>query len=242
MFIVNQCLGPSFDGFDYLPAEETRGGILLAWKSSEISILTLSHDSYSVTGEVRSSSSEPWWIMVIYGPQRAEDKTAFLTELEERRSLCPGAWLVIGDFNMILHAAEKNNENLSTTMMARFRDFVNEQELRELYLHGRLYTWSNERRVPTMTRIDKALVTIDWELAFPNALLQALSSSVSDHTPLHLSMDACYRPKKRFKFETFWLRLEGFEEAVTEGWRCHNSIVDPFIRLDTCFRNLATFL
>jgi exonuclease III len=24
-FIVNQCLGPSFDGFDYLPAEETRG-------------------------------------------------------------------------------------------------------------------------------------------------------------------------------------------------------------------------
>jgi hypothetical protein len=25
-FIVNQCLGPSFDGFDYLPAEETRGG------------------------------------------------------------------------------------------------------------------------------------------------------------------------------------------------------------------------
>jgi hypothetical protein len=32
-FVVNQCLGPSFDGFDYLPAEETRGGILLAWNS-----------------------------------------------------------------------------------------------------------------------------------------------------------------------------------------------------------------
>jgi hypothetical protein len=30
LFIVNQCLGPSFDGFDYLPAEDTRGGILLA--------------------------------------------------------------------------------------------------------------------------------------------------------------------------------------------------------------------
>jgi hypothetical protein len=29
-FIVNQCLGPSFDGFDYLPALGTREGILLA--------------------------------------------------------------------------------------------------------------------------------------------------------------------------------------------------------------------
>ena len=32
-FIVMQCIGPSFDGFDYVPAEETRGGILLAWDS-----------------------------------------------------------------------------------------------------------------------------------------------------------------------------------------------------------------
>ena len=27
-FTVMQCLGPSFDGFSYLPAEETRGGSL----------------------------------------------------------------------------------------------------------------------------------------------------------------------------------------------------------------------
>jgi exonuclease III len=29
-FVVNQCLGPSFDGFDYLPALGTHGGILIA--------------------------------------------------------------------------------------------------------------------------------------------------------------------------------------------------------------------
>lgn len=29
-FIVMQCLGPSFDGFVYLPASDTRGGILVA--------------------------------------------------------------------------------------------------------------------------------------------------------------------------------------------------------------------
>lgn len=37
-FVVMQCLGPSFDGFAYLPAVETRGGILLAWDSSVIDL------------------------------------------------------------------------------------------------------------------------------------------------------------------------------------------------------------
>jgi hypothetical protein len=34
-------------------------------------------------------------------------------------------------------------------------------ELRDLYMHGWLFTWSNEREVPTMTRIDRALVSVD---------------------------------------------------------------------------------
>jgi hypothetical protein len=70
-------------------------------------------------------------------------------------------------------------------------------------MHGRLFTWSNERRRPTMTKIDRALVSVDWDLAFQDSLLQAISSSVSDHAPLHLSMTAALKPKKRFKFEIF---------------------------------------
>ena len=50
------------------------------------------------------------------------------------------------------------------------------------------------------------------------------------------------RPKQRFKFELFWLSLEGFEEAVREGWWCDLNITDPFLRLDACFRNLAAYL
>jgi hypothetical protein len=112
-----------------LPAEETRGGILLAWNTRDVTITSISHDSYAITGEVHMRGSGPWWITVVYGPQGAADKVQFLTELAERRSLCPGPWLLIGDFNMILHTSEKNNENLRTTTMARFRDFVHDQAL-----------------------------------------------------------------------------------------------------------------
>jgi hypothetical protein len=34
-------------------------------------------------------------------------------------------------------------------------------DLLELHLHGRLYTWSNEREDPTLERIDRAFVTED---------------------------------------------------------------------------------
>jgi endonuclease/exonuclease/phosphatase family metal-dependent hydrolase len=98
--------------------------------------------------------------------------------------------MLVGDFNLILRASEKNNTNLDRPMMNRFRQFVSAMELKEIYMHGRLFTWSSEREIPTLTRIDRALVSIDWDLNNPDCTLQALSSNVSDHAPLHLSLCA----------------------------------------------------
>jgi hypothetical protein len=150
--------------------------------------------------------------------------------------------MIIGDFNMILRASEKNNSNLDRAGMRRFRDFVANLELKELYLHGRLFTWCNDREVPTLTLIDRALISVDWDLQHPDAILQALSSSVSDHAPLLLSLNSGHKPKRRFRFERFWEKLEGFEDAVQEGWHCDADITDPFQRLNELLRSTASHL
>jgi Sec-independent protein translocase protein TatA len=46
--------------------------------------------------------------------------------------------------NKNLYASKKNKKNLNRNMMARFRSFVQKMELKDLYLHGRIFTWSNE--------------------------------------------------------------------------------------------------
>jgi endonuclease/exonuclease/phosphatase family metal-dependent hydrolase len=96
-------------------------------------------------------------------------------------------------------------------MMGGFRHFVDSRELKELYLHGRVDTWSNEPDVSTLTRIDRAFVSVDWELKHSDCLLQALSSNISDHCPpasvSYLDMQA----HKRFKFNVLWTNLEGFD-------------------------------
>jgi exonuclease III len=116
-FYIAQCLGLSFDGFVFLPANETRGGVIMAWYTSVIQIGHVSYDTYAITGEVTARDESKWWLTTVYGPQGVEDKIVFLEELTERRSLCPGPWVVAGDFNMILNASEKNNENLDRNMM-----------------------------------------------------------------------------------------------------------------------------
>jgi exonuclease III len=123
-FIISQCLGPSFDGYVYLPAVQTRGGILLAWDTSLVQISRVSFDSFAISGEVTTRDNNTWWLTNVYGPQSVEDKIQFLDELSTRRTLCPGPWAIVGDFNMILYAAKKNNANLDRRMMARFRSLV----------------------------------------------------------------------------------------------------------------------
>ncbi|XP_071678199.1 uncharacterized protein [Lolium perenne] len=123
-FLVMQCLGPTFDGFAFLPAQQTRGGVLVAWDSSVMRVDRVALDSFSVSAQVSMVGVEPWWFTAVYGPQTDEEKRQFLRELTERRSRCPGPWLLIGDFNMILRASEKNNLNINRSVMNSFREFV----------------------------------------------------------------------------------------------------------------------
>jgi hypothetical protein len=81
----------------------------------------------------------------IYGPQRDVDKRAFLRELQDIRDLHVGPWLVAGDFNLIVDPADKSRGCLHHSMMSRFRRALSTLELKELYLNGRRFTWSNER-------------------------------------------------------------------------------------------------
>jgi hypothetical protein len=123
-----------------------------------------------------------------------------------------------GDFNLIYRAEDKNNGNLNRAMMGRFRRLLNELNLKELPLLGRKYTWSNERSSPTLVRLDRVFHTADWETLYPNSVLQSSASLISDHCPLLLGLHELVQGKRRFHFESFWTRMEGFMDEVQQSW------------------------
>ena len=85
--------------------------------------------------------------------------------------------------------------------MGQFRRCIDDNELIELHLNGRRFTWSNERAAPTLARLDRVLVSEGWMIDHPDHELSALSSECSDHAPLLLKTDCSLPHFKRFRFE-----------------------------------------
>jgi hypothetical protein len=143
---------------------------------------------------------------------------------------------------LIYRDEDKNNGNLNRRMMGRFRRFLNDCELKEIYLHGRRYTWSNERETPTLVRLDRVFVTVDWEELHSSCMLRCLATVVADHCPLLLDCTTKCTGRRRFQFERFWLKLDGFDEAVRNAWEVIEGDPDPFRRLTAKLKRTARCL
>ena len=127
---VTTFLGRDFTNFVFLPAQQTRGGILVAWKEGNFEVSQHRVHRHSVSVLFSNQVDPPWWFTGVYGPHRDDEKLAFLDELREVRSYCHGPWMLAGDFNMIYCSEDKNNENINRASMGCFRRLVNELELK----------------------------------------------------------------------------------------------------------------
>ena len=199
--VVTRTVGSKFaDSFAVLPAAQTRGGILLAVNQDffDLSVVVLTAHAITATITMRADGIK-WQITVVYGPQGDDAKLQFLREL---RSIPPpdhSRWLILGDFNLIYQAEDKNNSNLNRRLMGSFKAAIDHLRLKEIKLNGRRFTWSN----PTLTRIDRLLCTPEWELIFPASFLHLLPSLISDHTPLLLQGEVDHYRNTSFRFENF---------------------------------------
>jgi hypothetical protein len=153
-------LGLNYVEFAYVPAANTRGGVLVAARGPDVALTDAHIGCYSMTVAVHTNAAQPaaagnvgshdattapWWLTVVYGPQDEAEKSLFLEELAAIRDQCPGPWVVIVDFNLILDESDKNNSRINRRPMCRFCGALAELELMDIHLHGRRYTWSNER-------------------------------------------------------------------------------------------------
>jgi hypothetical protein len=115
-------------------------------------------------------------------------------------------------------------------------------ELKEVYLNGRRFTWSNERAQPTLEKLDRVFSTVDWEELFPDAFLSAMSSGPSDHCPLVLNLAPDLLRGRRFQFQSFWPKMDGFLDVVREVWTAQDADSNPFKTLDNKLRATAKCL
>ncbi|XP_071681410.1 uncharacterized protein [Lolium perenne] len=198
-FDIVECFGSRFDGFAYLPAVGSAGGVLIAWASQSVRVLNSRVDRFSVSVQLCCPGGSAWWLTSVYGPNAVDLKPLFLEEL--RQLPC-----------------DKNTPVVDRRSMGMLRRCVNDLELREVPLLGRRFTWSNECLSPTLVKLDRWFASVEWSELYPEASLSAVSSSLSDHCPILMTTVVQSFVGRRFRFERFWLKLDGFADVVKGLW------------------------
>lgn len=90
-----------------------------------------------------------------------------------------------------------------------------------------------------MVRLDRVLVSLDWEEMFPNSHLHTLGSDASDHCPLFLNTNPGAMSKARFHFEILWPKFKDYEPTAAEAWGQPIATHGPLLRLDGKLRGLV---
>ena len=98
-------------------------------------------------------------------------------------------WLLLGDFNYIRAPDNCNKPGGSTHDMFTFNDIIRQQNLIELPVKGRTYTWSNMQLNPLQEQLDWLFTSLHWTNVYPKTLVKPLGKPVSDHIPSVVTME-----------------------------------------------------
>ncbi|WMV42285.1 hypothetical protein MTR67_035670 [Solanum verrucosum] len=139
-----------------------------------------------------------------------------------KQKLLSGPWVVGGDFNTVRFPSEKRNCTRFNKAMTDFTDFIEDAELLDIQLAGDVFTWKNGEGHDPAARLDRFLISEEWENTFKNIKQSTLQRVISDHCPLILECGNWERPNSYFKFENWWLQTENFKEMVKTWWDSSN--------------------
>ena len=103
--------------------------------------------------------------------------------------------------------------------MIAFNDFIRPQQLIELPIKGRAYTWSNMQTDPFLEQLDWFLTSINWTATYPNTLVMPLGKPVSNHIPCVVEIETSIPRSKIFRFECYWVEHPGFLDLVQAVWK-----------------------
>ncbi|KAL5566496.1 hypothetical protein UlMin_029660 [Ulmus minor] len=138
---------------------------------------------------VFSTPGPPWLLSAIYGPWSYSAKRVFWDSLSSEADRFPGAWLLIGDYNGICSSSDRSSN------------------------HGvdrgnRVNSW-----------LDRGMANEEWWGLFPNASIELLPQTSSDHNPQVLN---CFGQqcsvKRPFRFEAAWIEDQRSFWVVNHAW------------------------
>ncbi|XP_041016129.1 uncharacterized protein LOC121258650 [Juglans microcarpa x Juglans regia] len=107
--------------------------------------------------------------------------------------------------------------------MEEFNDFIEHYGLRDMKSYGSNFSWCNGQvgLAKSWSKLDRCLMNSIAVENLPNAILNYLPRTSSNHTPMVIELkpnESRYGPSS-FTFQQMWMSHDGFRDMVKEVWQ-----------------------
>ena len=212
-----------FDGAIHADTIGYSGGLWVLWNSTvaEVMLTQLAKTEQEIHVTVKVLDSNLTWVLSsIYACPRLAERRLLWNNLSSIASLHHLPWLMVGDFNELLSCNDKQGGNpLNPRRVQLFKDCLDAYETVDLGFHGPKFTLVNKRETGQyiQERLDRAFANYDWKGLYPEASVNHLACTHSDHCPVLLCLDAPsgIRLIRLFRFQPMWLSHPAFPDFVS---------------------------
>lgn len=218
------------------------GGIWLLWDENSISLEVASIHDQVITAIIQNQNKAACVIYVVYASPNVMVRSFLWEFLRSLGHVFTAPWLLIGDWNQVLHPWDKMGGRLVSCMGSKpMWDMITSCALMDLGYSGNRYTWSNLRtdRGLIKERLDHAWCNEDWHSKFPYATVKHSYWCHFDHVPILLSTGG---PQVRvphglnFHMLTAWFHHADFGQVVARAWE---GPLNPLQQSMELFKKLA---
>ena len=214
--LKNLCAGREYIWHSMAPHKRS-GGMLLGVDLSVFDIGAISEGDFYIKFTLRNKEDGFKWVLyAVYGPAQQKNKESFLAEIANSCSRETLPFIMGGDFNIMRRPEDNNTDNFNPKWPNIFNQVIEVLDLKEIEMSGRQFTWVRHGDNPTQEKLDRVLVSTEWEEKFPLCTVEARNKGPSDHTPLILNTGSSthHSNPPLFKFERGWFLREGFFDMV----------------------------
>ena len=142
---------------------------------------------YSISVRFRNCADGFSWIFSgVYGPVMGSKKEDFWEELGAICGLWDDPWCIGGDFNAVRFPEERRNAPRLIAEMRRFSEVIRELGLRDFPLAEGPFPWIGGLNSQAASRLDRFLISDQWEDHFSAITQSAVPRLVSGHSPIVL--------------------------------------------------------
>ncbi|XP_062085878.1 uncharacterized protein LOC133791984 [Humulus lupulus] len=133
--------------------------------------------------------NERFYITFVYGFNDEVGREMLWQELTRLASNIDEAWMILGDFNEILHSNERVGKKANKKPYESLRDCLLHCQMDDPKYSRCFYTWNNKQQAKdkVCSKIDRAVVNLKWTYAFLNSEVVFLPEGAFDHSPILVS-------------------------------------------------------